>query len=61
MENPQSLEEVLHELEWLIKSESDTKPSNSVDENSNQNEDLNFDNSSYDQAINEKDTIDPNL
>jgi thymidylate synthase len=43
MENPQSLEEVLHELEWLIKSETDSKTSNVSEETYTQNEDLDFD------------------
>jgi len=43
MENPQTLEEVLHELEWLIKSETDSKSSNVSEETYTQNEDLDFD------------------
>ena len=42
MENPQSLEEVLHELEWLIKSEADTKPQTNSDDKYSQAENINF-------------------
>lgn len=60
MENPQSLEEVLHELEWLIKSESDNKSQTNSNNNSQQNSDVDFDDKVYNDDLSEKDIIDPN-
>ena len=60
MENPQSLEEVLHELEWLIKSESDTSSQTISKDSSTQNSDIDFGDKVYNDDLTEKDTRDPN-
>lgn len=54
MENPQSLEEVLHELEWLIKSEADVKSTTSNNSTTSQNPDIDFDEKIYNDDLSEK-------
>lgn len=57
MENPQSLEEVLHELEWLMKSESESNVANKSNQDFSDNRNVSVD---YDQTSSEKDPLDPN-